>query len=262
MAGIEKVLKIKISALTSSFRLPFVMIGRLPTYVMPPPATIYGNLCGVLGEWFDPSGLEFAYTFSHQGVGEDVELAHVLEVSAGKKDKKLGNLPKNVEGSLNPQKRQFLLKPDMTLYLRGPNQLLEHLKTGFLSPQFAYLLGRSQDLATCHSVEYIELFKSNCAFFSHTLLPWRLRQYVMVGEPVHMPMVINYHKVREPSFERYLQITDKPLRIFGEGLEEDIISRSEFTNILIDKTEKKTFLGRELYRGIWFHPIKGMGKDV
>lgn len=259
MAGIDKVLKVKISAVTASFRLPLIMVGRLPTFVMPPPATIYGNLCAVLGEWFAPEGLEFAYTFTHQGIGEDVELAHVLEFASGRNDKKLGNLPKNVEGSINPQRRQFLFKPEMTLYLRGNSTLLERLHKEFMSPHFAYLLGRTQDLATCHSVEFIELATSDRAFYSHTILPWRLRQFVSVGEPVHMPESINYRCLREPVFERYLQITDKPLRIFGEGPEEDIIFRGEFSNLLVDQTEMKTFLGRDLCRGVWFHPVKGMG---
>lgn len=262
MVGLTKVLKIKVTALTSSFRHPFVMIGRLPTYELPPPATIYGNLCGVLGEWFDPSGLEYAYTFTHRGIGEDVELAQVLEVASGRKEKSLSNLPKNVEGSLNPQRRQFLLHPSMTLYLRGDIELLERLKTSFLSPHFSLLLGRSQDLATCHSVEYIELCPSDRAFFSNTILPWRLRQFVTVGEPIHMPRFIDYGRMREPIFERYLQITNKPLRVFGEGTEEDIISRTELTDLLVDKTEEKTFLGRDLYRGVWFHPVKGMEKHV
>lgn len=256
MVGIKRVLKVEVSAITTSFRYPLVMIGRLPTYEMPPPATIYGHLCGVLGEWFQPKDLEFAYTFTHQGLGEDIELAQVLEVSAGRKDKNLNNLPKNVEGSLNPQKRQFLLRPSMILYLRGTNELLETLRKGFMSPHFAYLLGRSQDLATCNSAEYVELYESDRAFYSNTLLPWRLRPFVTVGEPVHMPKFIDYQRLREPVFERYLQIIEKPLRIFGEGSEADIISRSEFGSLLVDKTEQKTFLGRDLYRGVWFHRLK------
>lgn len=256
MVGIKRVLKVKMSALTTSFRHPFVMIGRLPSYEMPPPATIYGHLCGVLGKWFRPQDLEFAYTFTHKGLGEDVELAQVLEISTGRKDKHLNNLPRNVGGSLNPQRRQFLLRPSMTLYLRGNYDMLETLRKGFMSPHFAYLLGRSQDLATCHSTEYVELDEADRAFYSHTLLPWRLRPFVSVGEPVHMPKFIDYQRLREPIFERYLQIVDRSLRIFGEGAEEDIITRSQFGNLLIDKTEQKTFLGKCLYRGIWFHRLK------
>ncbi|MCL5290439.1 MAG: CRISPR-associated protein Cas5 [Bacillota bacterium] len=258
MVGVEKVLKVEVSALTTSFRHPFVMIGRLPSFEMPPPSTIYGHLCGVLGEWFQPGDLEFAYTFTHRGLGEDVELAQVLEIpkGLGSKDKNMNNLPKNVGGSLNPQKRQFLLKPNLKLYLRGNHALLETLKKSFLSPHFACLLGRSQDLATCHSTEYVELVESDRAFYSHTLLPWRLRPFVTVGEPVHMPKFIDYQRLREPVFERYLQIADKPLRIFGEDAEEDIIDRSQFNSMLVDKTEQKTFLGKDLYRGVWFHRLK------
>ena len=261
MASVIRVLKVKSSAITTSFRYPHIMIGRLPTFELPPPATIYGHLCGVLGEWFNPKGLEFAYTFTHDGIGEDIEIGHMLEIKMSKRDKNLGGLPKNVEGSLNPQKRKFLFQPRMTLYLRGPEILLERLKTGFFSPAFAYIIGRSQDLATCHYAEWIELTSSEKAFYSHTLLPWSLRPWVLPGEPVYMPESINYKKLREPKFERYLQLTHRPLRIFGQEVEEDIISREHFRALLIDPTETKTFLNSELPRGVWFHKVKGMGVE-
>ena len=259
MAGLIRVLKVRSSALTTSFRYPHIMIGKLPTFEMPPPATIYGHLCGVLGNWFEPEGLEFAYIFTHQGISEDLELVHMIEKASGRQDKSLGGLAINIKGSLNVQKRQFLFKPSMTLYLKGTDQLLEQFREKFMSPEFAYILGRSQDLATCHGAEWIELSSSDRAFFSHTLLPWNLRPFVLPGQPVYMPQSINYRELREPIFERYLQLGQRPLRIFAEGVEEDIISREPFVNMWVDNAEVKTFLGHDLPRGVWFHPVSGLG---
>ena len=253
MAGIVDVLKIEMSAITASFRYPHVMIGRLPTFEMPPPATIYGHLCGVWGEWFNPGDLEFSYVFTHGGIGEDVELGHMIEFGSGRSEKTLGGLPKNMEGSLNPQRRQFLFRPRMTLYLKGNDKILQRLEQAFKSPAFAYILGRSQDLATVHSITWVRLKQASGAFFANTLLPWTLRQWVSVGRPVYMPKWINYHKLREPVFERYLEIDDRPLRIFGEGVEEDVFNVEPFANLVVDESDTRTFLGRELPRGVWFH---------
>lgn len=260
MAVMTRVLKVCSSAVTASFRYPHIMIGKLPTFEMPPPATIYGHLCGVLGKWFDPDGLEFAYTFTHKGIGEDLELGQMIEFASGRADRHLGGLPKNVEGSLNPQRRQFLLKPSLTLYLRGPEDLLGRLKAAFSSPVFSYVLGRSQDLATCHSADWIELLPTERAYFSHTLLPWSLRPMVLPGRPVYMPKTINYRRLREPVFDRYLELNNRPLRVFGEDREEDILERGAFKKLWADKTDVKTFFNRELPRGVWFHPLEGMGE--
>ncbi|MBM7865385.1 CRISPR-associated protein Cas5 [Heliobacterium gestii] len=255
MAEVIRVLKVRTSAVTASFRYPHVMVGKLPTFEMPPPATIYGHLCGVLGEWFDPRGLAFAYTFTYKQLAEDIELGHIVEYASGRNEKSLGGLPKNVEGSMNPQRRQFLFHPEMTLYLSGPTELLERLQKHFLSPVFALVLGRSQDLATCHTAEFVELTRSDRAFYSHTLLPWSLRPSVFSGRPVYMPKWIDYRRMREARFERYLEIGNRPLRIFGEGQEEDILDRTPFAKIWADDSEMKNFLSRTLPRGIWFHPL-------
>ena len=213
----------------------------------------------MLGEWFDPDGMEFAYTFTHQGIGEDIELGQMIEFGTGKDNKQLGGLPQNMIGSLNPQRRQFLLKPEMTLYLKGSDNLLARFERAFRSPAFAYIIGRSQDAATIKSVEWVELVPSDKAFFSNTLLPWSLRQWVFPGRPVYMPKAINYQKLREPVFERYLEINDRALRIFGQGVEEDLINREPFTTMMVDLEDTKTFLGQNLPRGVWFHAVEGMG---
>jgi CRISPR-associated protein Cas5t len=250
------VLKVHGEAVTASFRYPRVQIGRLPTFDMPPPATIYGHLAGVLGEWFDPSGLDFGYTFQHEGKGVDVETAHVIERGSGKPGlKKRGwDHPVNVEGAPNPQKREFLLRPRFVLYLRGMNDLLERLRSAFLSPHYAYVLGRSQDLATVRSAEFDDLTESNEAFFSHTLLPYDWRPYVLPGSSVALPVAIDYTLRRMARQERYLQVTSPALQVYVGSA--DTIRREELPGTFpVDRSDVRTFGEHALPRGIYFHAV-------
>src|SRR5208337_833108 len=98
--------------------------------------------------------------------------------------------PVNVVCSPNPQRREFLLRPKLTLYLRGRDELLNLLRAAFLNPEFPYILGRSQDLATCRSAEFVDLSESDDVFFSHTLLPYEWRPWVVPGVSVLMPVAI------------------------------------------------------------------------
>ncbi len=255
-----KVLKVESTAVTASFRYPHVQIGKLPTFELPPPATIYGHLAGVLGEWFEPSGLECAYTFEHRGKAEDLETSQPLERGSGKPTlRKYGwEHPVNVVCEPNPQRREFLFRPRLTLYLKGNDQLLQQFQAAFESPIYAYVMGRSQDLATCLKNEIIELQESEEAFFSHTLLPYAWRQWVLPGTTVYMPKSINYYRWREPEFDRYLQVLWPALRLYPGS--QDTISRAHLPErFLVDETDRKEFTGRTLLRGLAFHPVMGPG---
>lgn len=253
-------LKITSEAVTASFRYPHVQIGKLPTFEMPPPATIYGHLAGVLGEWFDPAGLEFAYVFEHRGKAEDLETGQPIERGSGKASlKKYGWLfPVNVEFAPNPQQREFLFRPRLTLYLKGEAGLLAQLQESFLSPAYAYIMGRSQDLATCLAAEMVELSESEEAFFSHTLLPFNWRQWVLPGTTVHMPKTINYYRRREPTFERYLQVLWPPLKLYPDS--QDTISRNRLpARFVVDGNDQRDFISKSLSRGLFFHLLIGPG---
>lgn len=254
------VLKVTSESVTASFRYPHVQIGKLPTFEVPPPATIYGHLAGVLGEWFDPDGLEFAYVFEHRGRAEDLETSQPIERGSGKLTlKKSGwNYPVNVVCQPNPQRREFLFRPRLTLYLKGDTELLARLKESFLNPAYAYIMGRSQDLATCLTAESVELSESEDAFFSHTLLPFDWRQWVLPGTTVHMPKAINYYRRREPTFERYLQVLWPPLKLYSSS--QDAISRSQLPDLfVVDGNDQRDFSGKSLPRGLYFHPVIGPG---
>jgi len=249
-------LRVRSEAITTSFRYPRIQVGRLPTFDMPPPATIYGHLAGVVGEWFDPGGLEFAFIFEHDGKGVDVETGQPIEKGSGKLSlKRRGwNHPVNVECDPNPQRREFLLRPKLTLYLRGEDGMLQHLREAFISPRYAYILGRSQDLATVVSAEMIELSESAEAFFSHTLLPYGWRPWVFPGRSVVLPAVIDYARGREARQQRYLQVTWPALRIYAGT--RDTIRREELpAQFAVDEAQRHLFLNRSLPRGLYFHPV-------
>lgn len=258
MAGLT-VLKVVSSAQTTSFRYPRVQVGRLPTFDMPPPATIYGHLAGVLGEWFEPKDLEFGYCFEHSGKAVDLETIHPIERGSGKATLAKRGWPHriNVQCETNIQRREFLLKPRLTLYLKaGDPEILERLRESFLSPYFAYILGRSQDLAICHSASLVELERSPIAFFADTLLPFDWRPWVSPGITVLLPTVIDYERKRLAVQDRYLQVTRPPLRVFPHT--DDVIARGQLPGeFLVDPEQRREFSGNPLARGIHFWPVRG-----
>lgn len=255
-----KVLKVTTQAVTCSFRYPHVQIGKLPTYEVPPPATIYGHLAGVIGEWFEPEGLQFAYVFEHRGRAIDLERGQPIERGPGKPTLKSRgwDFPVNVVCEPNPQRREFLLRPRLTLYLRGPDALVSRLHEAFLSPAYAYILGRSQDLATCLGAELVDIEESDRAFFSHTILPYSWRPWVSPGTTIQLPKAINYYRQREPQFAVYLQVLWPPIKLYpGSG---DTISRDRLPATFdVDSKDQREFAGQLLARGLIFHPLQGPG---
>lgn len=255
-----RALKVTAEAVTASFRYPHVQVGKLPTYEVPPPATIYGHLAGVVGDWFEPEGLEFAYVFEHKGRGTDAETAQPIERGSGKYTLKSRgwNFPVNVVCESNPQRREFLLRPRLTLFLKGPEALLDRLRKSFLNPAYAYILGRSQDLATCLAVAWVDLVESDQGFFSHTILPYSWRPWVSPGTTVQLPKAINYRRQREPELEVYLQVLWPPLKLYLGS--QDTIARDQLpATFWIDPEEQRIFSGRSLCRGLFFHPVVGPG---
>jgi len=198
-----RVLKIIAEGLTTSFRYPHFMQGVQPTFDMPPPATIYGLICSVLGEWVSPNGLQFAYHFTFKTKKEDeVEHTHILAASTGKL--KNSGLPKVLEGNINPFKRHLLFFPRLVLYLNKPEW-----EAAFKSPRYAVALGRSQDLLTFSQTSVMELEPSPRAYWESTLLPYEIGLRASRGVAVLMPKFVDYHRRREPTFERYIMLNGR-----------------------------------------------------
>ena len=72
------VLKVVAEGITTSFRYPHFIQTVQPTFTMPPPATIYGHIASALGNWFDPSGVQFAYHFTFSAKIKDLSKSQII----------------------------------------------------------------------------------------------------------------------------------------------------------------------------------------
>lgn len=171
---------------------------------MPPPATIYGHICSALGEWVNHESIRFAYTFSHSGRGDDLELLHMTAIGSGRLDKAWGHV-RNIDVQTNVLPREILLHPKLTLYLDAGGKAEEWLAL-FRSPSYPVLLGRSQDLAAYRSVEMVELEQSTFGYFENTLVPWAMRGRIPDGTTFQMPKFINPRFRQSVSWDRYIAL--------------------------------------------------------
>jgi CRISPR-associated protein Cas5t len=199
-----RVLKVVAEGITTSFRYPHFMQQIHPTFPMPPPATIYGHICSALGEWFDPTGVQFAYHFTSQGTVHDMEHIIVLSPKSGRSYLPGTKIPKVLEGKVNPFERELLFLPRLTLYINRPEWI-----SAFHSPRYAVVLGRSQDLFTYTHVDVIELEQAEHAYFEHTIAPHEMALRTMRGVTLLMPRYLDYARNREPTFSRYVVISNR-----------------------------------------------------
>lgn len=198
-----RVLKIVAEGLTTSFRHPHFIMQVQPTFHVPPPATIYGHVASVLGDWFDPAGVRFAYHFTYRAKLRELEHTILLSAAGGKLEGH-APIPKVMEGSVNPFRREVLFLPRLVLYLNRPEW-----RDAFLSPRYTVVLGRSQDLFTYTSVEVVELDQAEDAYFEHTLMPYDINRHTGRGFAVLMPRYIDGADRRRPTFERYVVVQDR-----------------------------------------------------
>jgi len=201
-----QVLKVELEAPTTSFRYPHFMVGRHPTFDMPPPATIYGHVCSVCGKLLGLDDFRFGYRFTYSARADDLEHLHIIEPKGGRANFEWAGekIPKNIEGTVVPTMRDFLFDAKMTLYLDRPDLL-----AAFACPRYAVGLGRSQDLATITCVQEVELQRADRAYFEHTLLPAETRLWLERGLVVTMPRYLEYARGRAPHFDHYLILQDR-----------------------------------------------------
>lgn len=199
-----EVLRVIANGEITSFRYPHFVQGVHLTYEMPPPATIYGHVCSALGVLLPPDALRFAYHFQHEGKFFDYEHLHFYSKR---------------KHTMNPFRREQLFRPRLTLYLAvaRPDVIsLDELARAFSSPEYAVVLGRSQDLLVYSDVQIITLQEDGQAYFDGTLLP--LPDAALIGGrfyAVTMPRYIDEN--RQPQWAQYavLPHSNKP-PILGE----------------------------------------------
>jgi CRISPR-associated protein Cas5t len=188
---------------TTSFRYPHFLVGRQPSFRMPPPATIYGHICSAVGEFVDPEGLRFAYSFRTVGAGDDVELLHMATVGKGKIEQ-LGNIPKNLDVTTNVLPREILFQPRLTLYVTADGDRVNGLWRAFREPRYVVTLGRSQDLMAYRRVDLVDLVEQPNAYLEATLLPWSFRPRTTDGIGVTMPRFIDPNDRRSVTWSPFV----------------------------------------------------------
>lgn len=198
-----KVAKIKIQVPVTSFRYPHFLIGRQPSFVMPPPSTIYGHVASALGEWFNPEMVRFAYRFQSTARGSDLEHQHIITKGGQSFRWKGKKYPVSVQGRVQPHMREILFGCTLTLYLE-PSSLVEALQ----KPVFSVVLGRSQDLASIVSVEEVDLEEAEGAYLEDTILPFSMRSILGRGITLMMPRYIEPPPERQPHFDRFILLQD------------------------------------------------------
>ena len=249
-----RVLKVVAEGITTSFRYPHFMQGIHPSFDVPPPATIYGHVCSVLGEWIEPEGVQFAYNFTHEGACDDVEHIHILSTKSADWPKREGmkaagwNYPIAVGGAINPFKRRLFFKPRLTLYINKPEW-----ESAFRSPHYAVVLGRSQDLFTYTDVSVVELERAEQAYFEHTLAPYQVSLMTASGYAVLMPRFLDYHHKRRPTFARYVILKRRVTQLLQF---EEMNIQPDFW---VDPTAPKV---DDLPLGLWFHTWTGPYDDT
>lgn len=212
-----RVLKIELEGTTTSFRYPHFLVGRQPSFPMPPPATIYGHIASALGYYPTPQEFRFAYSFTYQGSVDDYEHTWLIKPEHGGRG---WEYPFNTTANLNPTLRQTFFAPHLTLYLHTPH--LEEWQRAFLQPRYPVVLGRSQDLASYSSVKLIHLEAQTTGYYEHTLLPWSYRPRIRVGQGLLMPRFINPNNRREVTWARFVALQN---RIFHPSATEETAAK-------------------------------------
>lgn len=200
----KPVARIRIHAPVTSFRYPHFLIGRQPSFDMPPPATIYGHIASAVGDYPDPATITFGYHFEFSARGRDLEHQHII-TSGGRPFKVDGvRYRTSIQGTIQPHERDFLFQAKLTLYVEPPE-----LSRAFRMPMWAVVLGRSQDLADVVEVSEVELMEQSGAYLEHTLLPFNYREVLGFGATVLMPRYIGPPPERRAYFERYIVLRER-----------------------------------------------------
>jgi CRISPR-associated protein Cas5t len=200
-----RVARVQIRAPVTSFRHPFFVTGRQPTFDFPPPSTVYGHCASALGDWPERKSFFFGMHFTFRSKARDLEHQHITTPLGGKT--KIRVPPPDgpratTEINVQPVVRDFLYDTVLTLYLPTG------LAAAFRDPVFPVILGRSQDLAEITDVDEVELARPVRARLEHTLLPQRLRPCVRFGTTVLLTRHIGPPPARETEFAQYISLHD------------------------------------------------------
>lgn len=154
-----RLLHARLSGWTATFRLPMFYTGTGLSAPLPPYSTLLGLLGNLAGRVVDPHETRIGYSFSSSGSSLDLETVQRLKLERGF----LREQPDR-----NVAKRQFLVRPQLDLYLDNAKAFHPVLN----NPANVPCLGRSQDLAWIEMVEEIEAEPIEAGIVQGTLVPF------------------------------------------------------------------------------------------
>ncbi len=193
-------LRVVLEGTVTSFRYPHFVQGVQPTYPMPPPATLYGHVCSALGELVPPESFRAAIHFTAAARFTDIEHTHIV---------RRGEKPQ-----MNPFRRELLFQPRLTLYLDRPDW-----ESAFRTPRYVVVLGRSQDLMRCVSVQRIVLRHAPQAYAERTLLPLTEADAISRFTAATMPRWLTPE--REPRWSQYALLSEPQVYPESAWVDED-----------------------------------------
>jgi CRISPR-associated protein Cas5t len=249
-----RVARVEIRAPVTSFRHPFFVTGRQPTFDFPPPSTIFGHCASALGDWPDPATFFFGIHFVYKSKVRDLEHQHITTPLGSKTRIRVetasGPALATTEINVQPVVRDFLFDTTMTLYL--PTSLA----AAFRAPVYPVVLGRSQDLAEVKAIDEIDLVHPVRARIEHTLLPTWVRPCVRFGSTVLLSRYIAPPPKRDATFAQYISLHDPVF--FGEE-EAEAKAFVKVDGISLDDlwVDPDPVIADEegRGRGVWFHRL-------
>ncbi len=196
------VVRICAEGMTASFRYPHFLIGRQPTFPMPPPSTIYGLIAGALGEYPDPQTLRFAYHFTCEK--QRVDDVETIWFVSPNKSTRGASKDFNLDATSNVLPREWLIRPRLILYISGAD--ITAIFKAFREPRYVPTLGRSQDIVSYRTVDRIQLNRSWKGRFDSTLLPRSFFTRLREVPAVHMPRFIHPQNRWQVDWAWYLTL--------------------------------------------------------
>jgi CRISPR-associated protein Cas5t len=244
-----RVARVVVRAPVTSFRYPFFVTGRQPTFDVPPPSTILGQCASVLGRRPDTGAFFFGLHFTYRSRGVDLEHQHITTGSSGRTRIRVpadgGEAPATTTATVVPCLREFLFDVTMTLYL-DPG-----MAAAYRSPAHTLTLGRSQDLAEVACLEEVTLERGERARIEHTLLPWELRPCIPAGSTLLLTADISEPPKRQASFARFISLHDAVF-LGGPGSSRSVLRVPGID--LEDLWCDTSILDDEGFpRGVWLH---------
>jgi CRISPR-associated protein Cas5t len=138
-------LHVRIRGWTATFRLPLLYSGTGISSPVPPYSTLLGMMGCIAGRQLAPDVTRIGYVFKSDSAAIDLETTKRFSTT----DK--GRLVPNTAKGDAIAKRQFLVKPELDLYLDNLS-----LRSIFEHPANIPTLGRSQDLCWIEFITEVE----------------------------------------------------------------------------------------------------------